>query len=113
MCNIVRPVSRLYARSKNYDMDLTLDYNIELFPLVNGDSFGMALCFVAFMRCGSAPTADGEDDEDKDRDVWIQDGKGRRCLEEYYDYIMYGKVLPCLSIIPVPGLNLLVGLAGI
>ncbi|KAG2354256.1 RNA polymerase [Suillus spraguei] len=62
-------VSRLYARSKNYDMDLTLDYNIELFPLVNG-----------------------EDGEDKDRDVWRPDGKGRRGLEEDYDYVMYGKV---------------------
>jgi len=40
--------SRLYSRPKNYyDMDLTLDCNIdsELFPLVNGigDSFAMAL----------------------------------------------------------------------
>ncbi|KAF7339731.1 DNA-directed RNA polymerases I, II, and III subunit RPABC3 [Mycena sanguinolenta] len=36
-------VSRLYAQSKNYDMRLTLDYNIELFPLVNGQSFALAL----------------------------------------------------------------------
>ncbi|KAG2152086.1 RNA polymerase I [Suillus cothurnatus] len=84
-------VSRLYARSKNYDMDLTLDYNIELFPLVNGDSFAMALAS-SLSRDGSAPTADGEDGEDKDRDVWRPDGKGRRGLEEDYDYVMYGKV---------------------
>ncbi|KAG2146683.1 RNA polymerase I [Suillus clintonianus] len=83
-------VSRLYARSKNYDMDLTLDYNIELFPLVNGDSFAMALAS-SLSRDGSAPT-DGEDGEDKDRDVWRPDGKGRRGLEEDYDYVMYGKV---------------------
>ncbi|KAG1755841.1 RNA polymerase I [Suillus lakei] len=84
-------VSRLYARSKNYDMDLTLDYNIELFPLVNGDSFAMALAS-SLSRDGGAPTADGEDGEDKDRDVWRPDGKGRRGLEEDYDYVMYGKV---------------------
>ncbi|KAG2117762.1 RNA polymerase I [Suillus discolor] len=84
-------VSRLYARSKNYDMDLTLDYNIELFPLVNGDSFAMALAS-SLSRDGGAPTADGEGAEDKDRDVWRPDGKGRRGLEEDYDYVMYGKV---------------------
>ncbi|KAG1755127.1 RNA polymerase I [Suillus paluster] len=84
-------VSRLYARSKNYDMDLTLDYNIELFPLVNGDSFAMALAS-SLSRDGGAPAADGEDGEDKDRDVWRPDGKGRRGLEEDYDYVMYGKV---------------------
>ncbi|KAG2146585.1 RNA polymerase I [Suillus bovinus] len=84
-------VSRLYARSKNYDMDLTLDYNIELFPLVNGDSFAMALAS-SLSRDGGAPNADGEGGEDKDRDVWRPDGKGRRGLEEDYDYVMYGKV---------------------
>ncbi|KIK48703.1 hypothetical protein CY34DRAFT_797851 [Suillus luteus UH-Slu-Lm8-n1] len=72
-------------------MDLTLDYNIELFPLANGDSFAMALAS-SLSRDGGAPTADGEDGEDKDRDVWRPDGKGRRGLEEDYDYVMYGKV---------------------
>lgn len=72
-------------------MDLTLDYNIELFPLVNGDSFAMALAS-SLSRDGGAPTADGEDGEDKDRDAWRPDGKGRRGLEEDYDYVMYGKV---------------------
>lgn len=90
----VNPVSRLYARSKNYDMDLTLDYNIELFPISNGDTFAMALAS-SLSRDGGAPTADGE--EDKDRDVWRPDGKGRRGLEEDYDYVMYGKVRLCFS----------------
>jgi DNA-directed RNA polymerase I, II, and III subunit RPABC3 len=66
-------------------MDLTLDYNIELFPLVNGDIFAMALSS-SLSRDGGAPTADGDD---KDRDVWSSDGKGRRGLEEDH---MYGKV---------------------
>ncbi|KAG0705524.1 hypothetical protein DFH29DRAFT_906956 [Suillus ampliporus] len=76
-------------------MDLTLDYNTELFPLVNGDSFAMALTS-SLSRDGGAPTADDEDGEDKDRDVWRPDGKGRRGLEEDYDYVMYGKVQLCL-----------------
>ncbi|KAJ7630638.1 hypothetical protein FB45DRAFT_747205 [Roridomyces roridus] len=89
-------VSRLYAHSKNYDMDLTLDYNIELFPLTTDESFALALAS-SLTRGGpqaGASGADGaaDDSDDKDRDVWRPDGKGRRGLEEDYEYVMYGKV---------------------
>ncbi|KAJ7130051.1 hypothetical protein C8R43DRAFT_1239954 [Mycena crocata] len=88
-------VSRLYAHSKNYDMDLTLDYNIELFPLKEDQSFALALAS-SLARGGAQATsgADGtaDDSDDKDRDVWRPDGKGRRGLEEDYEYVMYGKV---------------------
>ncbi|KAG2357530.1 hypothetical protein BDR07DRAFT_1338723 [Suillus spraguei] len=53
------PVSWLYARSKNYDMDLTLDHT-RLFHLTNGDGFTMALTS-SLSRDGGAPTIDGED----------------------------------------------------
>ncbi|KAJ7783441.1 hypothetical protein DFH07DRAFT_873331, partial [Mycena maculata] len=89
-------VSRLYARSKNYDMELTLDYNIELFPLQQDESFAMALASSLARGGPQAGTlgADGaaDDSDDKDRDVWRPDGKGRRGLEEDYEYVMYGKV---------------------
>lgn len=96
-------VSRLYAHSKNYDMDLTLDYNIELFPLQQEQSFAMALAS-SLARGGAAAGAsgaDGTDDapDDKQRDVWRPDGKGRRGLEDDYDYVMYGKVRYCFSCI--------------
>ncbi|KAJ7275348.1 hypothetical protein B0H12DRAFT_1207850 [Mycena haematopus] len=89
-------VSRLYAQSKNYDMRLTLDYNIELFPLVQDQSFALALAS-SLARGGTQAAASGpdgatDDTEDKDRDVWRPDGKGRRGLEEDYEYVMYGKV---------------------
>lgn len=89
-------MSRLYAHSKNYDMDITLDYNIELFPLQTDQSFALALAS-SLVRGGtqaSASGADGaaEESDDKDRDVWRPDGKGRRGLEEDYEYVMYGKV---------------------
>jgi len=71
-------------------MDLTLDYNIELFPLSKGESFSMALA-TSLARGPSAAGGEGAD-QDKDRDVWRPDGKGRRGLEEDYDYVMYGKV---------------------
>ncbi|KAF7791946.1 hypothetical protein EIP86_002972 [Pleurotus ostreatoroseus] len=81
-------VSRLYAHSKNYDMDLTLDYNIELFPLVKGQTFALAL---ASSLARGPPTTNDAGEEEKDADVWRPDGKGRHGLEEDYDYVMYGK----------------------
>lgn len=77
-------------------MDLTLDYNVELFPLQKEQIFALALAS-SLARGGSTAGANGndgatEDTDDKDRDVWRPDGKGRRGLEEDYDYVMYGKV---------------------
>lgn len=85
----LRTVSRLYAHSKNYDMDLTLDYNVELFPLEKDQSFALAL---ASSLARGPPTTNDAGEEEKDLDVWRPDGKGRRGLEEDYEYVMYGKV---------------------
>jgi hypothetical protein len=92
--DICDAVSRLYAHSKNYDMDLTLDYNTELFPLQSDQSFALALASSLARGGSGAGGVDGgaDDADDKDRDVWRPDGKGRRGLEEDYDYVMYGKV---------------------
>jgi DNA-directed RNA polymerases I, II, and III subunit RPABC3 len=97
-------VSRLYAHSKNYDMDLTLDYNVELFPLERDQAFALALAS-SLARGGSGVAVSGdaeEDAEEKDRDVWRPDGKGRRGLEEDYDYVMYGKVSDCFADLSLP-----------
>lgn len=85
-------MSRLYGRSKNYDMALSLDYNIELFPLLKDESFALALATSLAREGRGAGAAAGEDADDKDKDVWRPDGKGRRGLEEDYDYVMFGKV---------------------
>jgi hypothetical protein len=71
-------------------MDLTLDYNTELFPLQTDQSFALALA--SSLARGGGADGGAEDADDKDRDVWRPDGKGRRGLEEDYDYVMYGKV---------------------
>lgn len=68
-------------------MDLTLDYNVELYPLQADQSFALALS----SSLARGPNTAGDEDE-KDRDVWRPDGKGRRGLEEDYEYVMYGKV---------------------
>lgn len=91
-------VSRLYAHSKNYDMDLTLDYNIELFPLKADQSIALALA--SSLARGPPPTNAAGEEEEKDVDAWRPDGKGRRGLEEDYDYVMYGKVRAAGRCIP-------------
>ncbi|KAI6136770.1 RNA polymerase I [Pisolithus sp. B1] len=84
-------VSRLYARSRNYDMDMTLDYNTEVFPVSKGQTVTIALASSLSRDSGQAGSgAEGADVEDKD--VWRPDGKGRKGLEEDYEYVMYGKV---------------------
>ena len=70
-------------------MDLTLDYNIELFPLQKDQQIALALA----SSLSRGPPTGGEGDEDsKEVPVWRPDGKGRRGIEEDYDYVMYGKV---------------------
>lgn len=87
-------VSRLFAHSSNYDMDLTLDYNTELYVLKDGDSFSLVLASSLARGGEGANAANGTDEteQDKDAHVWRPDGKGRGGLEEDYEYVMYGKV---------------------
>ena len=71
-------------------MELTLDYNIELFPLQAGTSFALALA--SSLSRNPQGTTGAPEDEDKDRDIWRPDAKGRRGLDDDYEYVMYGKV---------------------
>lgn len=81
-------VSRLYAKSKNYEMDLTLDYNNELFPLKTGQTFTLSLA--TSLSRGSVPGKDGEGEDKEQR--WRPDGKGQKGIEEDYEYVMFGRV---------------------
>jgi len=86
-------VSRLFAHSSNYDMDLTLDYNIELYPLTKGESFSLVLA-TSLLRPTEGGAANGADgaDEEKDTYTWRPDGKGQRGIDDDYEYVMYGRV---------------------
>jgi len=80
-------VSRLSAKSKNYDMDLTLDYNVELLPLKAGQTLTLSLA--TSLSRGDVPGKEGEG-EDKEHQ-WRPDGKGQKGIEEDYEYVMFGK----------------------
>jgi len=69
-------------------MDLTLDYNIELFPLKTGQTFTLSLA--TSLSRGGVPGKEGEA-EDKEQQ-WRPDGKGQKGIEEDYEYVMFGKV---------------------
>ena len=69
-------------------MDLTLDYNVELFPLKSGQTFTLSVA--TSLSRGSAPGKDGEG-EDKEQQ-WRPDGKGQKGIEEDYEYVMFGRV---------------------
>ncbi|KZS92944.1 RNA polymerase I [Sistotremastrum niveocremeum HHB9708] len=86
-------VSRLSARSANFDMELSLDYNTELYTLHPEEKFTLVLASSLVRGGVVGPGGDGDEEgTDMDRDVWRPDGKGRRGLEEDYEYVMYGKV---------------------
>lgn len=74
-------------------MDLTLDYNVELYPLKKGDNISVALA-TSLLRPSEGGAASGADgnEEEKDAYVWRPDGKGQRGIDEDYDYVMYGRV---------------------
>jgi DNA-directed RNA polymerase I, II, and III subunit RPABC3 len=75
-------------------MELTLDYNVELFPLQKDQNFALALASSLGRGGTSGNVAEASQDEtnENERDVWRPDGKGSRGLEDEYDYVMYGKV---------------------
>lgn len=78
-------VSRLQAISSNHGMNLTLDFNLELYPLKLGDCFALAL--------SSSLTPEGEKDGGAEIQTWrLEEGKGG--LADEYEYVMYGKVNP-------------------
>ncbi|RUP50221.1 RNA polymerase Rpb8-domain-containing protein [Jimgerdemannia flammicorona] len=81
-------VSRLKARSENYEMDLTLDYNNELYPLEINDKFSLVLASTLSMD-GVGSTASAGADKPM---TWRERLAGERDLSDEYEYVTYGKV---------------------
>jgi len=73
-------VSRINARSENFEADLTLDINSEIYPLSVSEKFTLLL--------SSSLAVDGSTEDKKD--AWRETNK--RSLADEYDYVMYGKI---------------------
>lgn len=77
----LNPVSRIVCRSDLYEMDLTLDVNVDVYPLAKGDRFSLALSPTLALGGGATDTAYG---------AALQGGAAT--LADNYDYVCYGKV---------------------
>jgi hypothetical protein len=78
-------VSRLVGRSENYEMDLTLDFNSEIYPLRLGEKFSLVLA--------SSLSLDGVGAGGVEkRESWRERAPGERDLSDEYEYVMFGKV---------------------
>ena len=67
-----RQVSRVDARSENYEMDLTLDVHSDLFPLDFGDKFTFALA--------STLDLSGAPDSGEYNQVFVAVARARVCV---------------------------------
>lgn len=77
-------VSRINARSENYEMELTLDINNELYPLEIGEKFSLVLATSLSL------TATVGNDTSGAQESWRE--RSERTLADDYEYVMYGKV---------------------
>jgi DNA-directed RNA polymerase I, II, and III subunit RPABC3 len=75
-------VSRLVAHSEQFDMDLLLDVNIDVYPIARSEK-KFALALAATLNLDGAPD-DGTFDQTR-----------RKSLADKYEYVMYGKVYKC------------------
>eukprot|EP00123_Amoebidium_parasiticum_P008193 comp18640_c0_seq1/m.20249 comp18640_c0_seq1/g.20249 ORF comp18640_c0_seq1/g.20249 comp18640_c0_seq1/m.20249 type:complete len:157 (-) comp18640_c0_seq1:15-485(-) len=71
-------VTRLWCSSENYEMDLLLDVNTELYPVELGDKFTIALA----TRLSEEGIADSGE----------YDPQMRATLADKFEYVMYGRV---------------------
>jgi len=71
-------VSRIFGVSENYEMELILDVNVDIYPIEVNAKLSFALA--------SSTNADGSPDEG------LFDQSGKHSLLDKYDYAMYGKV---------------------
>lgn len=78
-------VSRYRCKSDLFEMDLTIDIHVEVYPLDVGQKFRMALA--------STLNPDGKPDEGNfDQTLQWEGHPGRPSLMDDYEYVMYGKL---------------------
>ena len=77
-------MARINAVSSSNDLNLTLDINSELFPILKGDTLSLQLT--------TSIKVDGSETRDEDGSGWRAVRSGDRTLADDYDYVMYGKI---------------------
>ncbi|KAI8056055.1 RNA polymerase [Syncephalis plumigaleata] len=82
-------VSRIHARSENYDMEMTLDVNSELYPMEIGDKFAFALASSLSLEKQTSAVDEVEQKEESWRDF---SRLKEATLADSYDYVMHGRV---------------------
>ncbi|KAK9895937.1 RNA polymerase I [Cystobasidium minutum MCA 4210] len=87
-------VSRINAKSENHEMDLTLDINTDLWPLVPNDTFSFVLANSLTTSDSSGDGMNGvnEGDGETAAPSWRLDTGKSMGLADEYEYVMYGKV---------------------
>ncbi|KAL1918195.1 uncharacterized protein VTP21DRAFT_3461 [Calcarisporiella thermophila] len=75
--------SRINARSENYEMDLTMDINSEIYPLDIGDKFSLVLASSLEVDASSATKSQS--------DVLYDVIGDKRTLASDYEYVVLGK----------------------
>lgn len=83
---VLYKVSRLVGRSENYEMDLTLDFNSEIYPLKIGEKFSLVLASSLSLEANA--NAGGVEKKES----WRERAPGERDLSDEYEYVMFGKV---------------------
>ncbi|CAG8755894.1 8933_t:CDS:2, partial [Funneliformis caledonium] len=93
-------VSRFTGRGENLEMELTIDINIELYPLDIGDK--VMIMLTTSLSLDTANIAQSEEailpfpimtqGDQTERPSWKEKTSMDRDLSDDYEYIMYGKV---------------------
>ncbi|KXS12092.1 RNA polymerase [Gonapodya prolifera JEL478] len=82
-------VSRISGRTKDSDLDVSIDVNTEIYPVKPGDDYSLALAHSLVAAGSSSGSSYASDPSQAWRDV----GKGdRKTLADDYDYVMGGRV---------------------
>jgi len=73
-------VSRLICESENYEMDLVLDVNTDIYPIEPGERLTLALATSLDLKGRG------------DQGYWDYGESERATLADRYEYVMYGRV---------------------
>ncbi|KAJ1912919.1 DNA-directed RNA polymerases I, II, and III subunit RPABC3 [Mycoemilia scoparia] len=85
-------VSRISARSENYEMDLILDINNQLYTLNTADKFSLVLASSLGVS-GAKDGSTGAAGFSKTDSSWRAVVSGtERSLADDYEYVMYGRI---------------------